>query len=670
MKNLRPKDPWVAILFHFIFTGLGQIYSGRLKRGILFVFIQIIPYVLTYFFILNAKPHPDIYPFFGMLLVFFLVEVFILIDAYRCAKAYNAENNLEKKITFGKRVFFLIGIVCAGFLSNLIQDRLLPIFSEEYFAKNIVQDYQMSAGSMQPTLLMNDRVLVDKIAYRQSEPQRGDIVVFAFPPAPERAFVKRLIAKGGETIEIKDGDIYINDKLNEVPHIKNNHYYARGKYGSKKINVPEGHYYVLGDYSAASHDSRYWGFVPKANIIGKAYHIYYPLSRRGDIQNSTNLGPVNHHNGKTINLDLHDDKVSTLLSEDEIKLLTTGIKAMLSKYIKIDSMNIQLNGEFSFTARAAQMVEVFTFAVELEASQLFVHCKAENVERQGKANVQFVIKGELTEKSKNKEAWNSLLLKLENNLQKMDFEDISLEKYTVEERRQQERRKMERKELQLETSALQEKTLNDALSKNQIMRNIYPGLVLTIINNPSGILLKKIYIKEQQTELKGSYGMDILVVGSSENESSFLDFVTHLGGFEGLSIKSSAKTIHDGKMNFKITATILSQKRPVGEQVFNVTGAEAGKVELAKFFTFIEKESKISLLKLTELRPKSPLSLKDSRKYYVEAKLEGNIENIAQFIKDMLFSENLILIEKLEIEASEDKSRYTFFILLAKIVEL
>lgn len=146
----------------------------------------------------------------------------------------------------------------------------------------LVQAFRIPSGSMRPTLMERDRIFVNKLIYRFKDPKRGDIVVFKYPEDEKTDFVKRLIALGGETVEIKDGDIYINGKLLEKPPIiKNIYYYNRGPYGEfdEKVKVPEGYYYVLGDNSESSKDSRYWGFVPKKNIIGRAFFIYWPIRR-------------------------------------------------------------------------------------------------------------------------------------------------------------------------------------------------------------------------------------------------------------------------------------------------------------------------------------------------------------------------------------------------------
>ena len=174
-------------------------------------------------------------------------------------------------------------------IESIVIAFILAMFIRTFF----IQAFKIPSGSMRPTLLEGDRLMVNKLRYGPripfthkrlpgiSKPHRGDIIVFIFPGDPKRDFIKRLIAFGGERVEIKDGDIFINDQLIEDPAIKNIFYYNRGEYGTieKPTTVPEGYVYVLGDNSGSSHDSRFWGFVPEENIIGRAEFIYWPLDR-------------------------------------------------------------------------------------------------------------------------------------------------------------------------------------------------------------------------------------------------------------------------------------------------------------------------------------------------------------------------------------------------------
>lgn len=150
----------------------------------------------------------------------------------------------------------------------------------------VVQAFKIPTGSMKPTLNENNRIFVNKYIYRFKQPQRGDIIVFKYPEDTKKDFIKRLIAAGGETVEIKDGDIIINGSVVDTAPIKDIYYYNRGDYGGmgQKIIVPKGFLYVLGDNSGSSRDSRYWGFVPRKYIIGKAVFRYWPPRAIGKIK--------------------------------------------------------------------------------------------------------------------------------------------------------------------------------------------------------------------------------------------------------------------------------------------------------------------------------------------------------------------------------------------------
>jgi len=157
----------------------------------------------------------------------------------------------------------------------------------------VVQAFKIPTGSMRMTLLEGDIILVNKFIYGAKipftdlrfpavrQPKRADVIVFIYPEDPKKDFIKRLVAFAGETVEIKNGTIYINGKPLLDPVFSQRYYYNRGRLSEEgeKITVPADSFFVLGDNSASSQDSRYWGFVPHKNILGKALLIYWPPQR-------------------------------------------------------------------------------------------------------------------------------------------------------------------------------------------------------------------------------------------------------------------------------------------------------------------------------------------------------------------------------------------------------
>jgi len=143
--------------------------------------------------------------------------------------------------------------------------------------------YKIPTGSMIPTFMIGDRIFVDKISYRFKPPERGDIIVFKYPLDMKKDFVKRLVGLPGDKVEIREGKIYVNNTpLDDKIFAKNYYYNMReGRLGleGQVLEVPEESYFVLGDNSAHSSDSRAWGFVPQKNLVGRAFLIWWPPQR-------------------------------------------------------------------------------------------------------------------------------------------------------------------------------------------------------------------------------------------------------------------------------------------------------------------------------------------------------------------------------------------------------
>ena len=171
----------------------------------------------------------------------------------------------------------------------------------------LVKPYQIPSGSMEPTLDVGQRVLVNRFIYHLHEPHRGDIVVFHPPegaetaaecgvdvpqgeacpkPTPEESsqnFIKRIVAVGGDTLSIKEGHPVVNGKENPDESFIRPCGTASVCNLPKTITIPKGYFFMMGDNRGESDDSRYWGPVPKAWIIGKAFVTYWPPDRIGTL---------------------------------------------------------------------------------------------------------------------------------------------------------------------------------------------------------------------------------------------------------------------------------------------------------------------------------------------------------------------------------------------------
>jgi signal peptidase I len=166
------------------------------------------------------------------------------------------------------------------------------------------------SGSMLPTLQINDRLIIDKVSYHFQDPQRGDIVVFMPPdkasdcfgsvspqtdlvapsatettqqrnPKLRDAFIKRVIGLPKDKVEVKGGQVYINDQPLREKYIEESPAYEFGP-----VTVPDNSYFVMGDNRNNSCDSHYWGSVPRNNIIGKAIVRFWPLNHVGELDQS------------------------------------------------------------------------------------------------------------------------------------------------------------------------------------------------------------------------------------------------------------------------------------------------------------------------------------------------------------------------------------------------
>ncbi len=137
----------------------------------------------------------------------------------------------------------------------------------------VIVNARVPSASMENTIMTNDRLIANRLAYVFSEPEKGDIVVFEAPDEPDKLFIKRVIGVPGDLVQIHDGLLYINNELQDEPYIKEDMVGSFGPY-----TVPEDNYFMLGDNRNNSLDARYWRntYVPEDTILGKAMFTYYP----------------------------------------------------------------------------------------------------------------------------------------------------------------------------------------------------------------------------------------------------------------------------------------------------------------------------------------------------------------------------------------------------------
>jgi len=160
----------------------------------------------------------------------------------------------------------------------------------------IIQNFKIPSSSMEDTLLVGDRLFALKFIYgakipftnfrflKIRDPKPGDVIVFKYPDDPSKDYIKRCIAVGGQTIEIRDKKVYVDGEIQPLPtHAKFiDHNIIPARLGPRDNlpprKIPEGNFFVMGDNRDNSNDSRYWEYVPYENLKGKALFLYWSLN--------------------------------------------------------------------------------------------------------------------------------------------------------------------------------------------------------------------------------------------------------------------------------------------------------------------------------------------------------------------------------------------------------
>jgi signal peptidase I len=202
---------------------------------------------------------------FAILVTVYYVAV--IVDAIRTAKRFGNQYlpNKYNKVIVYIGVFLFVGIV-SNSISAVIKYKL-------------IQAYKFPSGSMEPTLLKGDHILVDRSKSARN-PHKGDLIVFEYPEDPTKDFVKRVVAMEGDTVEIRNKALYVNGKAAIEPYAVHNEadtipasQNPRDNFGPQVI--PPGSFFVMGDNRDRSYDSRFWGVVAKKKVKGTVKSIYW-----------------------------------------------------------------------------------------------------------------------------------------------------------------------------------------------------------------------------------------------------------------------------------------------------------------------------------------------------------------------------------------------------------
>lgn len=252
--SMKRRKPWLAALLSLLNTAWGQFYCGHWQRGLLLLAVDLL---LGAALIFNMG---SFVAFVGLGLVLILFNIYVAVNAYLAAR---------------KAGEYVLGPCNRWWIYGLLVASSLLI-GAGMDAANQYKTYQIPSRSMLQTLQVGDYLMAEKLSPGDAV-NRGDILVFSFPQDPNRNFIKRAIAFGGETVEMKGGTVYINGKGLDEPYVYFKNSAANPKVDNLPLTpVPDGHVFFMGDNRRASHDSRFFGSVDRRNVIARAGYLYVP----------------------------------------------------------------------------------------------------------------------------------------------------------------------------------------------------------------------------------------------------------------------------------------------------------------------------------------------------------------------------------------------------------
>jgi len=270
----RKRIPLIAAVLSLVAPGLGQLYNGQILKGICFFLADFsIPILL-----LLARLQYQFYGLVVILIITICLWLFIIGEAF-----FTAKRKKEFVLKGYNKWYVYLLIIFLMYGTYIIPKDFIAGITSESIGFSA---YKMGTGSMEPTLLFGDYLRVNTKYFKRNKIQRGDLILFKYPKEPTKLFIQRVIATEGEKIEIRDKQVYVNDRpikeeykihrdsktfaRKEFPNFQD---MIRDNYGPTVVLLE--HCFVLGDNRENSYDSRYWGFLPLHNVKGKPLYVYW-----------------------------------------------------------------------------------------------------------------------------------------------------------------------------------------------------------------------------------------------------------------------------------------------------------------------------------------------------------------------------------------------------------
>jgi signal peptidase I len=266
MARIKRRNPIIAFALSLPIPGLGQMYNGQLARGL----TMLVALLLVGLINVTIGPTTTFPGLVSWILFSLALSLSVAVDALLGARRVR-----EIPLKWYNKWYYYTGIIVIFCLAINPFIRLIRPFAQ-------CRAFVVPSEAMEPTLRKGDRFVARANPYRSQTPVRNDVVVFPFPKDPSKMFVKRIVGLEGDKMEIRNKQLFVNDRPLEEPWAVHDSSpsmpKARDNYGP--TIVPSGCVFVLGDNRDHSFDSRFWGFVQCNTIIGKALYIYWSDDRQ------------------------------------------------------------------------------------------------------------------------------------------------------------------------------------------------------------------------------------------------------------------------------------------------------------------------------------------------------------------------------------------------------